>query len=197
MSEMERKSSGQITSKYTEVFHPYVEIQTDNKTNANNMMQENAKNNSTSNTTVNNTSEKQSLNRENPLRNILKVVAFIIYICGFISGIVLGNSIEYDTFYFGVAFVCWISAFISGTLILAVSEVINLLQKILDKNASNQSRVNNQTLSSNQNSNFDASVQKIKEIQYLFDAGVLTKEEFENEKSKIIGVINKDLEVKN
>lgn len=79
----------------------------------------------------------------NNIAEILIVIAWLIYISGFFAGIILGNQdvihpgiyLSYTTkeFSIAVAIICWASAFISGSLILGLAEVIKLLQGIEDK----------------------------------------------------------------
>lgn len=58
----------------------------------------------------------------NPVASALKVMAFLVYIGGFITGIVMGDAIIY-----------WFVAFFSGTTILGFAEIIQLLNDIKNK----------------------------------------------------------------
>ncbi len=72
----------------------------------------------------------------------LRAIAFIIYLGGFIAGIVLGNvEVVKGTYYhytdtefsLAIAFVYWCAAFISGTMFLGFAEIIKLLNDIKNK----------------------------------------------------------------
>ena len=130
-------------------------------------------------------SKYQLFGNEHPLTNILNAIGIAVYICGFMGGIILGSiaAEELDGSPYSTIFISWISAFISGTLFLAAGEVINLLQKILDKKDTQVIR--------EAPDNFDTSVNRLKELQNLLDAGAITKEEFDIEKNKIMELINK------
>jgi DMSO reductase anchor subunit len=66
----------------------------------------------------------------------------LIFIGGFILGIIMG-FVQYNNYYdyysehtmfsFSTTLYYWLRAFISGTAIVAVGEIINVLQKILNK----------------------------------------------------------------
>lgn len=74
-----------------------------------------------------------SLSNKNPISLTLTICSVIVYIIGFISGIVLGDTLSPYDFSFGIALAVWMTAFINGTVLLAISELINLLKKISDK----------------------------------------------------------------
>ena len=57
--------------------------------------------------------------------------AFIVWGLGAIGGYVLGYD-EYYEFNFGLAFAAWITTFIAGLLLGAFSEVISLLQSLVN-----------------------------------------------------------------
>lgn len=75
----------------------------------------------------------------NPIAKALTVIAWIIFIGGFIAGIALGTvEVERGHYYtytdtefsFAVAFVYWCVSFISGTMFLGFAEIIKLLNEI-------------------------------------------------------------------
>lgn len=78
-------------------------------------------------------------NQSNPVATALTVIAWIVFIGGFISGIVLGNVEfsgyyhDYNEFSFAVAFIYWAISLVSGTMFLGFAEVIKLLQAIKRK----------------------------------------------------------------
>ena len=87
-----------------------------------------------------------SLSNENPSYDnqnkngvsiTLLVIGVLIYCAGFIAGIVMGapESSYYssDEFNFTTMFTAWTSAFISGTIFIAFSEIIKLLHQIKTK----------------------------------------------------------------
>lgn len=63
--------------------------------------------------------------------NIIEKIAYAIFIVGFIVGILYGQG-KYE-FAWSVAFIWWISGFISGIGFLGFAEVIQLLDKINHK----------------------------------------------------------------
>lgn len=76
----------------------------------------------------------------NPVANALSVIAWVIYIAGFIAGFYFG-TIEIGSFYgrsqsefsFAIAMVYWCGALISGTIFLGFAEIIKLLNAIKNK----------------------------------------------------------------
>lgn len=69
--------------------------------------------------------------QNNNVASTLKVIAWIIYIGGFIIGIILAGTLNiYSTFSFAVALIYWAIAFISGTISLGFAEIIQLLEMI-------------------------------------------------------------------
>ena len=81
-------------------------------------------------------------NKTNTVATVLTAIAWIIFIGGFVSGIVLGNvevtkGVIYtytDTeFSFTIAFTYWAISFISGFFILGFAEIIKLLNDIKNK----------------------------------------------------------------
>lgn len=86
--------------------------------------------------------KKEETVDDNPVANVLTVIAWLIFLVGFLAGIILGTqevpsgSYYRDTeleFSFAVAFVYWGVAFISGTMFLGFAEIIKLLQAIKKK----------------------------------------------------------------
>ncbi len=78
-------------------------------------------------------------NNENTIATCLTVIAWILFIGGFIAGIALGN-VEAEGYYrshtefsFGIALIYWSISLISGLLFLGFSEVIKLLTAIKNK----------------------------------------------------------------
>lgn len=55
------------------------------------------------------------------------VASVIIYIAGFVGGIVAGNNFNRYEFTWWLAFAIWIPTFVYGSLLLGVSEIIKLL----------------------------------------------------------------------
>ena len=78
----------------------------------------------------------------NPIATALTVIAWIVFIGGFIAGIALGTvEVERGYYYtytdtefsFAVAFVYWCVSLISGTMFLGFAEIIKLLDVIKKK----------------------------------------------------------------
>ena len=67
----------------------------------------------------------------------LKVIAILIFICGFFAGLILGFSdnsgYSSEEFSITIAFIIWTISFIDGIFVLGFSEIINLLHKINNK----------------------------------------------------------------
>ena len=76
-----------------------------------------------------------ALKPTNPIASALSIIAVLIYIGGFIAGIVLGiDAAElYEEFAFSVAFVYWAVSLVSGTMFLGFAEIIKLLNDIKNK----------------------------------------------------------------
>lgn len=68
------------------------------------------------------------MEKENMIGNTVKVVAWILFAAGFIAGIVIAVS---DTFL--TAILVWVAAVLCGALLLGLSEVIRLLQLLVDE----------------------------------------------------------------
>ena len=64
---------------------------------------------------------------------LLAIIGILLYVCGFIAGIVLGDEYGVYSFEFSVAFITWISSFIVGTVFLGFGKIISLLEEINNK----------------------------------------------------------------
>lgn len=69
---------------------------------------------------------------KNTISSVLKVIAWIILIVGFIVGIVLGRD-QFDDFSFGLALSYWITYGIAFLGIYSVAEIIQILHDIREK----------------------------------------------------------------
>lgn len=75
----------------------------------------------------------------NPIATALTVIAWIVFIGGFIAGIVLGTVevdgyyFDYTEFSFAIALIYWSVSLISGTMLLGFAEIIKLLNAIKKK----------------------------------------------------------------
>ena len=88
-------------------------------------------------------SKKDDTSEINPIATALTVIAWVVFIGGFIAGFVLGNEevvvkgsyyTYTDTeFSFTIAFAYWCVALISGTMFLGFAEIIKLLDAIKKK----------------------------------------------------------------
>lgn len=67
----------------------------------------------------------------NTISLIVRVIAILTYVSGFICGMIFGNG-GYR-FLWSVAFPIWIVAFVSGTMILALAEIVSLLDRIANQ----------------------------------------------------------------
>lgn len=74
---------------------------------------------------------KNNDNDKNPIATILKVIAVIVYIAGFIASFFLGVDRYGDIS--AMVMVWWIVFFISGTIYLGFAEIIQLLEDIKKK----------------------------------------------------------------
>ncbi len=97
---------------------------------------------SDSDTTIETSSENDEMPHNNAIATVIRVIAVLTYICGFIAGIVFAaNQPSYSSLYgshsnqfsWVVAFIWWGASFISGTFILGFSEIIKLLNDIKNK----------------------------------------------------------------
>ena len=96
------------------------------------------------NNQINNETIKQTpIAHKNKIANILTIIAYIIYIGSFILGIVMGNQeVTYlgdigpetsNQFVFTITLTYWAAGLVSGTLFLAIAEIIKLLQTLVDR----------------------------------------------------------------
>ncbi len=74
----------------------------------------------------------------NGVANALTVIAWIIFVVGFIAGICfanveVGTYVTYEEFSFAIALIYWLVAFASGTMFLGFAEIIKLLNDIKNK----------------------------------------------------------------
>ena len=60
---------------------------------------------------------------------VIMIIAIVIYVCGFIAGIMVGQQVES----FLTILLYWVAAALSGSLMLGFSEVIRLLHEINQK----------------------------------------------------------------
>lgn len=81
----------------------------------------------------------RDLEKNNIVATILTITAWVIFIAGFVAGILCGN-VEIEGYYrhstefsFQIAFTYWATAFISGMIFIALSEIIKLLEDIKHK----------------------------------------------------------------
>ena len=83
--------------------------------------------------------KKEDATENNPIAKALTIIAWVIFIAGFIAGIVFGNvEVEgyyrsYSEFSFALAFIYWCVSFISGMMFLGFAEIIKLLDAIKKK----------------------------------------------------------------
>ena len=85
---------------------------------------------------------KKETTYNNPIATALTVIAWVLFIGGFIAGIALGTvEVERGYYYtytdtefsFAIAFVYWCVSLISGTMFLGFAEIIKLLDAIKRK----------------------------------------------------------------
>ncbi len=81
----------------------------------------------------------ENVDKKNPVAIALIAIAWIVFVVGFILGIVLGTEevvYRYRTeteFSFAVAMVYWVVSLVSGIMILGFAEIIKLLESIKNK----------------------------------------------------------------
>jgi len=68
----------------------------------------------------------------NTVSTVLLGIGILFIVVGFISGIAFAQD-QYGNFFISVAFYYWLSGIIAGFLFIGFAEIINLLQKLLDK----------------------------------------------------------------
>lgn len=69
----------------------------------------------------------------NKMCYFMKVVATIVYVAGFVVGFMSVTSSSHDSNSWMIAAICWLSAFVCGSLFLGLSEVIKLLHYLHNK----------------------------------------------------------------
>ena len=72
--------------------------------------------------------EEKKVYRLNTCETLLRVSAIIIWILGFILGVIIGRSSM--GFQFSIAAISWVSSFIFGLLLMGFSDVVMLLNSI-------------------------------------------------------------------
>lgn len=71
--------------------------------------------------------------QSNIISQLLRVSAWIMFIIGFILGIVLAaNTVNFNL---SILLICWLTSFIAGMVLLGFAEIISLLQKLVNKNS--------------------------------------------------------------
>lgn len=70
---------------------------------------------------------KNKYSQLNGYATFMIVASVIIYIAGFVGGIIAGNNFERYEFTWWLAIAIWVPTFVYGSLLLGVSEVIKLL----------------------------------------------------------------------
>ena len=76
----------------------------------------------------------------NPVANIFKGLAWIVFFGGFIVGMFLGKD-EYGDFSVGIALIYWSAFFVVGMLYYGFAEIIQLLTDIRDKSQSTHNKL--------------------------------------------------------
>ncbi len=69
--------------------------------------------------------------KSNPVASLLKIIAALIFIGGFIAGIAMGSAER--EFSLQIAATYWGAFLVSGSMFLGFAEIIALLQDIKDK----------------------------------------------------------------
>lgn len=75
-------------------------------------------------------------NNKNSIASTFRVIAWLIFIGGFLSGLLFGYTdygYRYSEFSFTLAMIYWVSAFVSGMVFLGFAEVISLLQELVNQ----------------------------------------------------------------
>lgn len=68
--------------------------------------------------------------QSNIISQLLRVSAWIMFIIGFILGIVLAaNTVKFNL---SILLICWLTSFIAGMVLLGFAEIISLLQKLVN-----------------------------------------------------------------
>ena len=68
------------------------------------------------------------MEKDNIIGNTIRVVAWIIFAGGLIAGVVIAVSVTFLT-----AMLVWAAVVVIGALLLGLSEVIRLLQQLVDR----------------------------------------------------------------
>ena len=74
----------------------------------------------------------QATIEKNPVVSLLKTIATIAYLVGFIGGLFCGTLLG-DGFHFGFALIYWTAGFIAGSMLLGFAEIVRLLHEINQK----------------------------------------------------------------
>ena len=80
--------------------------------------------------------------KPNKIALMLQITGGAVYIFGMVAGLILGDA-EGPHAYPSISFLtlaCWVSFFVTGTLFLGFSEIIKLLQKMVDAQVQNETR---------------------------------------------------------
>ena len=77
--------------------------------------------------------ELTELNDSNTIATIFRVLGWIVFLAAFILGFVLGREPRGDDLYFPLMLAYWGGGFVSGMFMLAIAEVITLLETIKNK----------------------------------------------------------------
>ncbi len=78
--------------------------------------------------------------KNNTVSIVFKILALIVFVCGFIAGIVLGQTeviglySHYTKFSFAAALSYWAISFVSGMIFIGFAEIIQLLHDLRKKN---------------------------------------------------------------
>ena len=109
---------------------------------------------------------------KNRVANLCEITAVIMFIVAFIGGIIVSNQeipsvslsgrITTETvFNWTMAFSIWLAGFISGLLLIALGEIITLLQDIKNNTEKSLIQVNIPQESTNKRDQLDESIPKI------------------------------------
>lgn len=74
----------------------------------------------------------------NPIAVTCTVLAYVVFVIGFVAGIVMGNSADIygNGFTFMTAAAVWVNAFFIGFFFLVYAQIIRLLQRIANQTGS-------------------------------------------------------------
>ena len=76
--------------------------------------------------------ETKDAQGSNRIADVLRIIAILTFVGGFILGLVLGGD-RYGDFSFMIALICWVASWVSGCFVLGFAKIINLLQAIKGK----------------------------------------------------------------